>query len=143
MQACLGSQPTATPMNIAALTMLGVYVVLLLAIRPFGELEDMVRAHIHGLFFWKAILRIEPPKRHSTPLRAAGSYPAHPWSHRTCQKGRGPQASWFCFVCLFAPARRANPQFYFDLRCRLERVPDEVPLEETNPFRSTPNDVSV
>ena len=26
-------------------------------------------------FFWKAILRIEPPKRHSTPLRAAGSYP--------------------------------------------------------------------
>ena len=47
MQACLSSQPTATPMNIAALTMLGMYVVLLLAIRPFGELEDMVRAHMH------------------------------------------------------------------------------------------------
>ena len=29
----------------------------------------------YAFFFWKAILRIEPPKRHSTPLRAAGSYP--------------------------------------------------------------------
>jgi hypothetical protein len=48
MQACLGSQPTATPMNIAALTMLGAYVVFLLAVRPFSELEVMVRAHIHG-----------------------------------------------------------------------------------------------
>ena len=98
-------------MNIAALTMLGMYVVLLLAIRPFGELEDMVRAHMHG--------------------------------HTVQVKRGGLQASSVCFVCLFAPARRANPQFHFDLRCRLERVPHQVPLRETSPFRSTPNDVSV
>ena len=30
---------------------------------------------LEGPFFWKAILKIEPPKRHSTPLRAAGSCP--------------------------------------------------------------------
>ena len=35
---------------------------------------DVYAAKRH-FFFWKAILRIEPPKQHSTPLRVAGSYP--------------------------------------------------------------------
>ena len=47
-----------------------------------SEADDLqlirVKWVLEGLkpfFFLEAILMIEPPKRHSTPLRAAGSYP--------------------------------------------------------------------
>jgi hypothetical protein len=41
---CLSSQPTATPMDIATLVTTGLYVVLLIAVRPFSSAEDMVCA---------------------------------------------------------------------------------------------------
>jgi hypothetical protein len=44
MQGALSSQPTSSPMNIATLVMVGVYMLLLIAVRPFSSLEDMVSA---------------------------------------------------------------------------------------------------
>jgi hypothetical protein len=42
-QGALSGQPTSSPMSISALTVVGLYVVLLIAVRPFGSSEDMVR----------------------------------------------------------------------------------------------------
>ncbi len=46
-QGALSGQPTSSPMNVSALIVVGLYVVLLIAVRPFGSLEDMVQLRTH------------------------------------------------------------------------------------------------
>ena len=104
-QGALSGQPTSSPMNVSALIVVGLYVVLLIAVRPFGSLEDMVRLRTHC----------------TTALgtsRVSASRTAF----------RCPRLSVCLFVSLSARAAGgcANPQLRMSLFARRQRVPQLV-----------------